>query len=79
MSDIDTDKWKKKKKEPFLHPGFIEEPLLNTDNRYKDFDDLNPPHREPNEFRKGVLWFVWGTITFAFLTIMFLYWLRWGG
>jgi len=77
MSDIENDTWKKKKKEPFLHPGFIEEPLVDEGDRYRDFDDLHPPPKEPDGCHKAVLWFVWSSIGLAFLLIMFFYWLRW--
>jgi len=60
-----------------LNPQFIEEPLIGAEDRYNDFDDLNPPHRESDGCRKGLLWFVWSTIALAFFIIMFLYWLRW--
>lgn len=77
MSDQDNDKWKKKKKEPFLHPRLLEKSLIDDDDRFKDFDDLHPPRRDPEGCRKLGLWLVWSTITLVFFILMLIYWLRW--
>lgn len=76
MSDIDNDKWDDKKQEPFLSPHLIEEPLIK-DDRYKDFDDLNPVRNS-----SGLRWRLDSIlaliILMVFLLIMLLYWIKWG-
>jgi len=76
MSDIDNNKWNDKKREIPLHPKIMEKPLIEKD-RYKDFDDLNPPHRDRSGCRQSLGFFVWMTASLVFFLIMFLYWLKW--
>jgi len=77
MSDIESDEWKNdKKREPFLSPNLIEKPLIE-DDRYKDFDDLNPRNKASG-FRFGLEGVIALIILMVFLLIMLLYWIKWG-
>ena len=76
MSDIESNEWNDKKQEVRLNPRLIERPVREKD-RYEDFDDLNPPHRERDGCQRFLRYFVWMTITLVFLITMLLYWLKW--
>ena len=77
MSSIESNEWKNDtKQDPILSPHLIEKPLIGED-RYRDFDDLNPRNKASG-FRWRLDSILALIILMIFLFIFFRYWIKWG-